>query len=341
MPYSQVRFSLTGAALAVGLALMPLIALAQPSADGSEAVRNALGKQEGDVDQNDLLKETLTSRDKQYSMLKRGKVAATYDLNYSYIGQQQIDARFDDTTSQLTLFKIENTRSHTFTHTVSVDYGLLDNLTGTASASLVNRYSESTSFSGLSHSLGDMTLGARWQPFELKRDMPTITASGTLRLPTGRSPYRTDATKNLATGSGTTAFTGGLNISKVIDPVALFGNANFTYSLEAAHLAQVRGSQILTSVKPGPSFGYGVGFAYSLSYDISVNFALQHSIAWASTLRFQDGKKFRTSLQNSAVMNYGMGVRLSPTMTVNVTLGVGLTSDSPDFSLGLNMPLNF
>jgi hypothetical protein len=186
-----------------------------------------------------------------------------------------------------------------------------------------------------------MTFGARWQPFEVKRDMPTITASGTMRLPTGRSPYRTDATKNLATGSGTTAFTGGLNISKVIDPVALFGNANFTYSLEASHLAQYRSGKILTAVKPGPSFGYGVGFAYSLSYDISVNFALQHSISWASSLRFDDGTKFRTSLQNSAVMNYGMGVRLSPTMTVNVTLGVGLTSDSPDFSLGVNMPLNF
>lgn len=341
MPFSQLRFSVARIAAGAGLALLSLVAVAQPAGEGSEAVRNALGKQEGDVDQTDLLKETLTSRDKQYSLLKRGKVSASYDLNYSYIGQQQIDARFDDTTSQLTLFKIENTRSHTFTHTVSVDYGLLDNLTANASASLVNRYSESSSFSGLSHSLGDMTFGARWQPFEMKREMPTITASGTLRLPTGRSPYRTDASKNLATGSGTTALTGGLNLSKVIDPVALFGNASFTYSLEASHLAQYRSGKILTSVKPGPSFGYGVGFAYSLSYDISVNFALQHSISWASSLRFQDGTKFRTSLQNSAVMNYGMGVRLSPATTVNVTVGVGLTSDSPDFSLGLNMPLNF
>lgn len=341
MLYFQIRFSLTRVAVGAGLALLSLGVLAQPSGDGSEAVRNALGKQEGDVDQTDLLKDTLTSKDKQYTMLKRGKVNATYDLSYTYIGQQSIDATFDPDTSQLTQFQIENTRSHTFSNTVSVDYGLLDNLTGTASASLVSRYSDSTTFSGISHSLGDMTLGLRWQPFELKRDMPSITASGTMRLPTGRSPYRTDARKNLATGSGTTAFTGGLNVSKVIDPVALFGSVNLTYSLEASHLSQVRGTEILTSIKPGPSFGYGAGFAYALSYDISVNFALQHSISWPSTLNFSDGKKFRTSLQNSAVMNYGMGVRFSPTMTVNVTLGVGLTPDSPDFTLGVNMPLNF
>lgn len=314
-------------------------ALAQPSGDGSEAVRNALGKQEGDADQTDLLKETLTSRDKQYSLLKKGKLSTTYDFSYSYIGQQSIDARFDE--ERLTLFKIENTRSHSFTNTISADYGLRDNLTGTASVSLVSRYAESTSFSGMSHSIGDITLGARWQPIELRRDMPAITASGTVRLPTGRSPYRTDATKSLATGSGTTAFTGGLNLSKVVDPVALFGNVNFTFSLPASSLSQARSGQVLTSVKPGPSLGYGVGFAYALSYDISVNFALQHSISWASTLKFESGKSYRTGLQNSAVMNYGMGVRLSPTMTVNVSLGVGMTPDSPDFSLGVNMPLNF
>lgn len=341
MSYIQPRMSFLRAAGGVLLAALACSAFAQPNGDGSEAVRNALGKQEGDVDQSDLLKETLTSKDKQYSLLKKGKVAATYDLTYAYIGQQSIDAQFDSDTSQLTLFKINNTRSHTFTHTVSVDYGLLNNLTGNFSASLVDRYSESSSFSGLSHSLGDMTFGARWQPFELERDAPTITASGTVRLPTGRSPYRTDASKDLATGSGTTAFTGGLNFSKVVDPVALFGSANFTYSLAAQHLQQYRSGKTLSSVKPGPSFGYGVGFAYALSYDISVNFALQHSISWASTLRFDDGTKYRTSLQNSAVMNYGMGIRFSPTFTMNVTLGVGLTSDSPDFTLGVNVPLNF
>lgn len=333
--------ALAGMLVAVMGSTVTGLVSAQPTGDGSDAVRNALGKQEGDADQADLLKETLTSRDKQYSLLKKGKFSATYDFSYSYIGQQSIDAQFDEESSQLTLFKIENTRSHSFTNTLSADYGLRDNLTGTASVSLVSRYSESTTFSGMSHSIGDITLGARWQPFELRRDLPAMTASGTVRLPTGRSPYRTDATKNLATGSGVTAFTGGLNLSKVVDPVALFGNVNVTYSLPATNLSQARGGQILSTVKPGLAVGYGVGFAYALSYDISVNFALQHSISWASTLEFESGKKYRTGLQNSAVMNYGMGVRLSPTMTVNVTLGVGMTPDSPDFSLGVNMPVNF
>jgi hypothetical protein len=34
-------------------------------------------------------------------------------------------------------------------------------------------------------------------------------------------------------------------------------------------------------------------------------------------------------------------IRLSPKTTINLTAGIGLTVDSPDFSLGLNMPLTF
>src|SRR5689334_21605435 len=91
----------------------------QPSQPSTEAAREALSKKEGDVDQAKLLKETLTAADKQYSLIKRGKVALTYDLNYSYIGQQTIEANFTD--DKLTLFDIQNTRSHTITNTVSAD----------------------------------------------------------------------------------------------------------------------------------------------------------------------------------------------------------------------------
>lgn len=309
------------------------------TANATDAARSALGKQEGDVDQATLLKQTLTAADKQYSLVKTGKMMVTYDLNYSYTGQQQIDAKFTDST--LTLFKIENTRAHTITNTVSVDYGLRDNLTGTVAVPLVSKYSESTSFSGMSHAFGDLQLGLRWQPFELRRDTPSMTASATLRLPTGRSPYRTDATKNLSTGSGTTGVTFGVNTSKIIDPIALFGSASFGFSLPAKNLSQVRDGVVLRELQPGPSVGFGGGFAYALSYDVSTTMSIQETLSFPSRLRFADGTSVRTSVQTSGMFNMGLGVRTSPSNTLNFTVGIGLTSDSPDFTLGLNMPLNF
>ncbi|TAK94125.1 MAG: transporter [Aquabacterium sp.] len=334
---SPSRFGLRALALAA-LTFMLSVAQAQ-QATGNDAARDALGKKEGDVDQAALLKETLTASDKQYSLLKKGKWAATYDLTYSYTGQQQIDAKFTDST--LTLFKIENTRSHTITNTVSVDYGLRDNLTGNVSLPLVSKYSESTTYSGMSHGFGDLNVGARWQPFEMRRDAPSITTSASVRLPTGRSPYRTIDGQNLSTGSGTAGLTLGVNASKIIDPIALFGSASVGVSMPARHISQVRDNVTLVAVHPGPSLTLGGGFAYALSYDVSTTMSLQESLSFPSKLVFEDGTSSRTSVQTSGMFNLGLGVRTSPQNTINMTLGIGLTSDSPDFTLGMNMPLSF
>jgi hypothetical protein len=101
---------------------------ATPEGNSTAAARDALKKQEGDTDQTTLLKQTLTAVDKQYSLIKRGTLQATYELGYTYIGQEKINA--DISSGQLTLFNIENDSSHAITNTLSLDYGLRDNLTG-------------------------------------------------------------------------------------------------------------------------------------------------------------------------------------------------------------------
>lgn len=309
------------------------------SAPATSAARDALAKQEGDTDQSTLLKETLTAVDKQYSLIKRGTIKATYDFSYSYIGQEQINAEFDG--NELTLFNIQNDSSHTITNTLSVDYGLRDNLTANLSVPLVSKYSETPSADGLSHTLGDFGVGARWQPIEVRRGLPSMTFTGSVRLPTGKSPYKVVVGEGLATGSGHTTFTGGVNVNHIVDPVALFGSMNLSYSLPAKDLDQVRGSRILRKVEPGLSFGFGLGFAYALSYGITTSVSLQETISAGTKLHFADGTSAKTKIQTSGVLNLGLGYRVSPKTTVNITAGIGLTEDSPDFSIGLSMPLAF
>lgn len=309
------------------------------SATGTAAARDALKQQEGDTDQTTLLKQTLTAVDKQYSLIKRGKVQTTYDLNYTYIGQERINA--DLSTGELTLFNIENDSSHTITNTVSVDYGLRDNLTASLSVPVVSKYSENPAFDGLSHSMGDIGLGARWQPIEVKRGRPSMTFTGNMRLPTGKSPFKVVADQGLATGSGVTTFTGGMNVNHIVDPVALFGSLSLSYSLSADDLRQKRGTRTLTKVEPGMSFGFGIGFAYALSYGITTSISLQETISAGTKLYFADGATAKTKTQTSGVLNFGLGYRVSPKTTVNITAGVGLTDDSPNFSIGLSLPLAF
>ncbi|HYD93952.1 MAG TPA: transporter [Noviherbaspirillum sp.] len=323
----------------LGFIAAALMLPAHAQQSGTDAARDALKKQEGDTDQTTLLKQTLTAVDKQYSLIKRGKLAATYDFSYSYIGQEKINA--DITNGNLTLFNIENDSSHTITNTVSVDYGVRDNLTASVVLPLVSKYSENPAFSGMSHSIGDIGVGARYQPFGVQRGRPSLTVNSTLRLPTGKSPFKVDANQDLATGSGVPQLSAGVAVNHIVDPVALFGSVNLTYSGAAKDLNQIRGTRVLTRVEPGMAFGFGVGFAYALSYGITTSVSIQESIARGTKLYFRDGTVSRTKTQTSGVLNLGLGVRVSPKTTINITAGIGLTENSPDFTLGLSMPLSF
>ncbi len=323
--------------------LLATALLAQSSAWAQDsttaAARDALAKKEGEGDQSALLKETLTAVDKQYSLIRKGKSQFTYDLNYSYIGQEKIVT--DITAEGLTLFEIENVSAHIVTNTISADYGVWDNLTANVTLPVIGKFAESRNGNNTSFSLGDMSIGARYQPWEARRDTANFTATTNLRLPTGRSPFKIIAGSGEATGSGVASLSAGLNVNRIVDPVALFGSVSLTASAPATGLHQVNGTRVLTRVAPGTQFGFGMGFAYALSYGISTTMSFQGAISQGAKLRFADGFSARTNTQTSAILNFGMGYRVSPKNTVNMSVGIGLTSDSPNFSVGLNLPLAF
>lgn len=139
--------------------------------------------------------------------------------------------------------------------------------------------------------------------------------------------------------------TGGFNISKIMDPAALFGSVSLTHNMKASNLSQNRNGDLLIEVTPGSSVSFGAGFASALSYRVSTSLAFQQTISSGAkfTYRKADNSQIvqKSVSSTSAMLNFGLGLRNSPTSSVNVTLGVGLTSDSPDFTFGMNMPLSF
>jgi len=322
--------------------------LPAPPAPAASSAADALKKQAGDVDQTTLLKDTLTKTDRQYSLLRAGRIAANYDLNYSYVGSQAVDVGFASTTNDIDLLRIETTRAHTITNTLSIDYGLLDNLTVSGTFPFVSKFTQSTEFSGTAFDIGDITFGARYQPFVQKGAGPTYTATGSISLPTGRSPYDEIIGQNTSTGSGYAFGTIGMNASQVFDPVALFGSLSLTAAKSVSNLHQYNSADgsILTGLRPGKSIGFGAGFTYALSYNVSTSVSFQETVTTASHISVVDSSNNplaprATAMQVGAMLNFGLGIRLNPKTTVNLTAGIGLTTDSPDFSLGLNVPLTF
>ena len=67
----------------------------------------------------------------------------------------------------------------------------------------------------------------------------------------------------------------------------------------------------------------------------------QQSFNFGSEYRFSNGDVSHPTDSSAATLNSSLGIRVSPKTIVNVSLGFGLTPDSPNVVLGLSLPLDF
>ncbi len=316
--------------------------MAVPPAD---AAADALKQQDNDASASKNLAEVFTAAERSYSLSKQGSYSMVYDLSYTYYRDSRLDLALDDGSSVLTRLRIEEDAQHTVSNTFSLQYGLLNNLTLTATLPFIAKSDllKDTTTVGL----GDIAFGARWEPFPLERGKMPLILNGSLSTKTGDSPYEINPNRDLSTGKGYYSIGGGVSTRKFIDPIVLFGSGSLSYGFKESDLNQRRGSRILDDYSPGISGGISLGFAYSLNYDVSLTMSYQQSFATGSEFAFRqlDPNKqqefSKPADQTSSSLGISLGVRVSPKTIVNTSLGFGLTEDAPDVSLGVSFPLDF
>jgi hypothetical protein len=240
-----------------------------PEAQKADA---ALQQKEGDATAQTNLDQVFKASERTYSLSKKGSIAGSYDLDYSYYRDTRLDLALDDSSSVITRLRIGEEAQHTITNTFELQYGLLDNLTVTASLPLVAR-SDVTNDRATA-GLGDINFGARWEPFPLERGKLPLILFGSLSTRTGDSPYEINPNFDLSTGKGYYAIGGGASTRKFIDPIVLFGSVSLNYGIKESGLNQPRGGRVLDEFSPGITGGMSVGFAYSLNYDVSLDHVL-------------------------------------------------------------------
>lgn len=315
-----------------------------PSADAASApaadtARDALKQKSSDSSSEKSLQEVFKATEKTYSLTKKGKFSMNFDAGYSFFRDSRIDIATSEDSSAITRFSIQEDAQHSFSNTIDISYGLRDNLTLSASLPLV--YKLDTLGGKETTGLGDVSIGLRWQPVPLKRGLPTTTFFSSLSTATGDSPYEINSSQDLSTGKGYYSLVAGLSMSKITDPIVIYGSTSISASNNISGLNQVRGSRVITSVSPGNSLGLSVGFAYSLNYDVSMSASYSQSISANSRYGFQDGTFVEPATQVSSSLNYTLSLRTSPKRIINVSVGFGLTEDTPDVNLGFSMPLEF
>lgn len=122
--------------------------------------------------------------------------------------------------------------------------------------------------------------------------------------------------------------------------ITSFGEQNITYKCCSNFLIHLCKTRILDTFEPGITGGFSFGFAYSFNYDVSLTMSYQQSFNTNTSFTYNTGEKYEAADQTSAVFAVALGVRVSPETIVNGTLGIGLTEDAPDVSLGLSFPLD-
>lgn len=319
---------------------------------GTQAAE-ALQKKEGDASQETNLQEVFTSNERQYSLIKKGEFSTFYDLDYSYYRDSQLNLGINEGTAYQ--LRVDEDASHTISNTFTAQYGIRDNLTFTASIPFIAK-SDSLK-DATAAGLGDINFGARWEPFPLKAGRLPLILFGSLSTKTGDSPYEINPEKDLSTGKGYYSVGVGASTRKYIDPVVLFASVSANYGFKETGLNQVRGGgnangaggdqsyqRILEEFDPGMTGGFSFGFAYSFNYDVSMTMSYQQSFNMNTSFKYraQEGlaDSYKAADQSSGMFSIALGVRVNPDTIVNGTLGIGLTEDSPDISLGLSFPLD-
>lgn len=304
--------------------------------DAQSQASSALQQQEGDASKEANLQEVFTSNERQYSLIKKGEISSYYDIDYTYYRDTQIDAEMSK--GQLYQLRVQENATHTVTNTFTAQYGILDNLTFSASLPLVAKTDllKDTSTAGL----GDISFGARWEPFPLKAGRLPLILFGNVSTKTGDSPYEINAADDLATGKGYYSAGIGASTRKYIDPVVLFASLSANYGFKETGLNQRRGTRVIDEFEPGISGGFALGFAYSFNYDVSMTMSYQQSFNTGSEFTYTSGESYSPADQTSSTLAISLGVRVSPETIVNGTVGIGLTEDAPDVSLGLSFPLD-
>lgn len=330
--------------------LLGAVSSVYASDDDLSRAREALQKQDNDADTERALEQVFEAAQKNYSLLRKGGKSLNYNFDYSYYGDQRIDLLITQdidadgnglNSSSIRNADVSPVASHTFTNAFTLDYGVLDNLTFSGRLPLVAKYETEGDLTA--YGLGDISGSLRWQPFEYVPGRVSQTYFGSLKLKTGDSPYEIDIDRNLSTGSGYYSVSAGVSASKVMDPVVLFGSGSYSYNLPEKDLNQRRGGSILEEVRPGNSFSFSMGFAYSLSYDVSLSASFQGSYNDKTEFVLFSGGQQVTSVaasQMSGIMNFALGVRVSPKTIANINVGFGLTELSPDIIIGLSLPID-
>ena len=267
------------------------------------------------------------------------------------------------------LIDIRQVKTTTLTGTATVRYGLAKrwevearmpyvySTSDTVSRELFTGTASDNAFNSRGHGIGDAELTARYQISAGGVDKPFTIGWLRFKSRTGKDPFEvtTDCVTRCVsnttgtglplqqpTGSGFFALQPGLTWLYPTDPAVFFGSVSYLHNFERkdVSLHLVAGSQqFLGNIKAGDIIGFNFGMGLALNEKAAFSIGYDQSIIGSTK---QNGVTVPGSTRSIlGTLLVGYSYRLSPKMTLNLSVGAGLTRDTPDVTVTLRLPIQF
>lgn len=202
--------------------------------------------------------------------------------------------------------------------------------------------------------LGDLSLAIYYRVLAEDEDWPDLVWNLRAKAPTGKDPYGIElmtsesgnlmVPKELATGNGLWQLSTGFSLVKTLDPAILFANLNYGHSLKQDFddVSYQPGDQP-GSIQLGDWYEYGLGVAFALNERFSLSFNINQRITLESSQGAEgfDMEKVTGSDANAASFGMGSTWAITDKLSMAVNWSAGLTTDAPDYSIGLRFPYRF
>ena len=205
--------------------------------------------------------------------------------------------------------------------------------------------------------LGDVELGARYQLNDGGIDKPFFIGSMRFKSRTGTDPFEvvTDCKQrcennlsgtglplDLPSGSGFNSLQVGLTALFPSDPAVFFGSVTYLHNFSRDNVNRkiLNGEyESLGTISPGDVVGFNFGMGLAINEKSTLSIGYDHSSVGRTE---SNGEVVKGSVRTQlGTLLLGYAYRLSPKTTLNVSVGAGLTRDTPDVSLTVRLPVSF
>lgn len=210
-----------------------------------------------------------------------------------------------------------------------------------------------TVFNTSGRGIGDVEFTGRYQFNNGGADNAYYIGSLRIKTRTGSDPFESkvsttiaglngNAQTELPTGSGFYGVQPGITVLLPSDPAIFFGGVSYLHSFKRNHLTQKTtdaGDVDLGSVQPGGIFEFNFGMGLALNERAS--FSIGYDQSSVGKIKVNGQVVADSVTVQLATLLIGVSYRFNDKHTLNLSLGAGLTTDTPDITLTLRMPWSF